>query len=106
VPLPVNLKYLNIFEKDEEVTLDSLKSKGILAKDLPGETRVKILGDGEIGVPLSVFLPTSKKAREKIEKAGGKVIVPAKTLEEKPPAKGKKDGKKVTKKRTKLSEGK
>lgn len=69
--LVVNLKYLNLFQKDEEVTLSTLKIKGILAKDLPDNCRVKILGDGEIGVPLQVCLPVSKAAREKIEKAGG-----------------------------------
>lgn len=69
----VNLKYLNLFKKDEKVNLDSLQDKGILPKILPEGTMVKILGEGEIGVPLEVLLPTSKGAKEKIEKAGGKV---------------------------------
>ncbi len=69
----INLKYLNFFEKGDEVTLVSLQSKGILGKDLPGNTKVKILGNGEINIPLSVFLPASKGAKEKIEKAGGTV---------------------------------
>ena len=34
---------------------------------------MKILGDGELSVALAVTLPTSKGAREKIEKAGGTV---------------------------------
>ena len=71
----VNLKYLNVFKAQEEVNLESLKTKGILAKDLPSNVEVKILGEGEIGVPLIVLLPTSKGAREKIEKAGGRVEV-------------------------------
>lgn len=72
-PFIINLKYLNIFKAAEEVTLESLKEKGILSKDLPNNVRVKILGEGEINVPLTVLLPTSKNAQEKIEKVGGRV---------------------------------
>ncbi len=72
-PVVVNLKYLNLFKKDEEVNLETLKARGILAKELLAETPVKILGDGEIKVSLTVNLPVSQGAREKIEKAGGKV---------------------------------
>jgi large subunit ribosomal protein L15 len=71
--LIINLKYLNVFGKNEEVTLESLKAKGILAQDQPIR-KIKILGDGEIGVPLKIFLPVSKAAKEKIEKAGGQVM--------------------------------
>lgn len=73
-PVVVNLKYLNLFEKGEEVNVASLKTKGILSKTLPEETAVKILGEGEIKVALSVALPVSQGAREKIEKAGGEVV--------------------------------
>ena len=69
----VNLKYLGLFKGNEEVTRESLKSKGILAGDLPDDVGVKILGEGKIEVPLTVLLPVSKGARKKIEKAGGKV---------------------------------
>ncbi len=75
VSLVINLKYLNLFKKDEEVNLASLKAKGILPKDLPEEARVKILGEGEVKEPLAVSLPVSAGAREKIEKAGGRVVV-------------------------------
>jgi len=73
-PVAVNLKYLNLFEKGEEVDVASLKTKGILPKTLPEETAVKILGEGEIKVALKVALPVSQGARGKIEKAGGEVI--------------------------------
>lgn len=69
----VNLKYLNLFKKDEEVNLASLKAKGILPRDLPEDTKVKILGEGEIKEALVVSLPASAGARAKIEKAGGRV---------------------------------
>lgn len=69
----VNLKYLNLFGKDEEVNLASLKTKGILPKNFPEEGAVKILGEGEIKVPLVVSLPVSQGAKAKVEKAGGRV---------------------------------
>lgn len=73
-PLVINLKYLNLFKKDEEVNLFSLKEKGILPKDLPQDIKIKILGDGEINIPLLIAFPCSKSAKEKIEKAGGSLI--------------------------------
>lgn len=80
-PVVVNLKYLNLFEKDEEVNLASLKAKGILPAALPEGTKVKILGEGEIQVPLVIALPISKNARAKIEKAGGRVVAESKKKE-------------------------
>lgn len=70
----INLKYLNVFKEQEEVSVRSLKEKGLLAKDFPISARIKVLGDGEIKVPLTVLIPTSKGAKEKIEKAGGRVV--------------------------------
>lgn len=70
----VNVKYLNVFKKGEKVDLETLISKGILPKDLPKNTRVKILGDGELSIPLTVSLPCSKGAEQKIKKAGGEIV--------------------------------
>ncbi|MFN3385459.1 MAG: 50S ribosomal protein L15 [Candidatus Thermochlorobacter sp.] len=62
-----------------EVTLEALAEVGVSAK----RRRVKILGDGELSVALTVTAHAfSASAKEKIEKAGGKVIVAARTLEE------------------------
>ncbi len=62
-----------------EVTLEALAKVGVSAK----RRRVKILGDGELSVALTVTAHAfSASAKEKIEKAGGKVIVAARTLEE------------------------
>lgn len=72
----INLKYLNVFKEQEEVSVRSLKEKGLLAKDFPVSARIKVLGDGEIKVPLTVLIPTSKGAKQKIEKAGGRVVEP------------------------------
>jgi len=72
-PLVVNLKYLNLFEKDKTVNLTSLVKKGIVKEKDAKKFGVKILGDGELKVPLKVALPCSKGAIKKIKKAGGKV---------------------------------
>lgn len=62
-----------------EVTLEALAKVGLSAK----RRRVKVLGDGELSVALTVTAHAfSASAKEKIEKAGGKVIVAARTLEE------------------------
>lgn len=73
--LVVNLKYLNLFKEGDAVNLVSLQEKGILEKQLPVGSTIKILGDGEINVPLIICFPVSKSAREKIEKAGGRVAI-------------------------------
>lgn len=74
-PFILNLKYLNSLKPFTEVTLESLKKHKIIEKSI---TKVKILGDGEITVPLIIKLPISKSAAKKIEKAGGKVEVSSK----------------------------
>lgn len=62
-----------------DVTLEALAKAGVSAK----RHRVKILGDGELSVALTVTAHSfSASAKEKIEKAGGKVIVAMRTLEE------------------------
>ncbi len=69
----VNLKRIEEkFSNNEEVNPETLRIKGLVKKDLP----VKILGDGNISKPLVVKAHAfSKSAKEKIEKAGGKVEV-------------------------------
>jgi large subunit ribosomal protein L15 len=67
---PVNLRDLEArFDKGAEVTPDSLRENGLATrKDVP----VKVLGQGEISKELTVHAHGfSKKAREKIEAAGG-----------------------------------
>jgi len=72
--LIVNVKYLNLFKKGEKVNLTTLVKKGIIAADEAKKQGIKILGDGDLQVALTVELPTSKGAAKKIVKAGGKVI--------------------------------
>lgn len=71
----VNLEDLNRFEDNTLVTPELLISEGIVK---PGKAKdgVKILGDGELTVVLTVQAQKfSKSAAEKIEAAGGKVEV-------------------------------
>lgn len=72
-PIVVNLKALLQLPKNSSVDLDLL-IKSRIVDDTDARTYgVKILGDGALSMPLIVKLPTSKSAKAKIEKAGGKV---------------------------------
>lgn len=68
-PEIVNLEKINkIFEENTVVTPEVLKKKGIVKKGV----LIKILGKGEINKKLEVHAHMfSKKAKQKIEKAGG-----------------------------------
>jgi large subunit ribosomal protein L15 len=68
----VNLTKLNdIFAAGQEVTPAILHEKGLIAKL---RVPVKILGDGEISIPLKMQVhAASKSAIEKIQAAGGEV---------------------------------
>ncbi|MBI4067397.1 50S ribosomal protein L15 [Candidatus Gottesmanbacteria bacterium] len=70
--LGVNVKLLNLLPKGTIVDIASLVKYHIIDVDIDF---VKILGDGELKIPLSVKLPTSHGAEKKIKKAGGKVEV-------------------------------
>ena len=66
---PVNIASLARFAANSEVTLETLKQAGLVKTGRP----VKILGEGELAVVLTVRAHKfSAGAREKIEKAGGK----------------------------------
>jgi large subunit ribosomal protein L15 len=69
----INLETLeNKFKENEEVTPLILKERKIVKKDLP----IKVLGKGEIKKPLILKVHAiSSSAKEKIEKAGGKVEI-------------------------------
>ena len=68
---PVNIDILTGFETGTEVTLGLMVSSGIV-KDL--SKPVKVLGRGEITIPLTVEANSfSESAKRKIEAAGGSV---------------------------------
>ena len=63
------------FEAGAEITEQSLRDAGVLRGRCDG---VKILGQGDLSKPFKVSVAAvSASAREKIEKAGGSVTVPA-----------------------------
>ncbi|OGG04063.1 50S ribosomal protein L15 [Candidatus Gottesmanbacteria bacterium RBG_16_37_8] len=72
-PLIINLKDLEGLSKNTVVDIDLLVSKRLVKKDEVDMFGVKILGEGEVKVPLKIKLPTSRSALKKIEKAGGTV---------------------------------
>jgi large subunit ribosomal protein L15 len=100
----VNVGALNVFTAGDTVSPTSLIAKGLISSALGKHPQVKILGNGEISVKLSIErCDVSETAREKIIKAGGsisteqkpkphKVRVPKepKAEVEKPAKKGKK----------------
>jgi large subunit ribosomal protein L15 len=66
----VNLKNLSAL-KEQEITLELLAQKGLIRDK---EKLVKVLGEGEIKVAVTVQAHAfSKKALEKIKQAGGKI---------------------------------
>jgi len=66
----VNVEMLAKFKANTEVTPELLKERGIVK----GKLKLKILGNGEISVPLKVRAHKfSKSAKEKIMKAKGEV---------------------------------
>ena len=72
---PVNVSALNIFDDGAEVTKEAMAEKGLIRK---ATDNVKILGDGNIEKKLTVNADRfSKSAQEKIEAAGGKVVMSA-----------------------------
>lgn len=91
-PVIINLKYLNLFKEGEVVNLDTLVSKKLISKE-DKVFGVKILGEGELNFPLTVEVRTSKGAREKIEKVGGKVVLPEGLVKKESPVKSPKNKK-------------
>lgn len=73
--LPVNVSRLEEkFEAGEVVNGESLKAKGIIKHE---DALVKVLGDGELTMALTVSVDkVSASAKAKIEAAGGKVEEP------------------------------
>ncbi len=78
----VNLDRLNaLFDEGAEVDREALRAKGLIKK---ADKPVKILARGEINKPLTVKVDAvSASAKEKIEAAGGKVLLLAAPKEEK-----------------------
>jgi large subunit ribosomal protein L15 len=72
-PVIVNIKFLELFKAGAVIDLKALLDAKIVDADDAKEYGVKILGDGKITKSYIIKLPISKRASEKITKAGGKV---------------------------------
>lgn len=64
-----------MFSKGTIVTIESLEKNKLVELEAAKKHGVKILGDGVLTVALTVKLPVSKGAAEKIKNAGGTVEV-------------------------------
>lgn len=72
-PVVLNVNLLNAFPKGTVITEEALIKQGLVTAELVEQKGVKILGNGDLSVALTVKLPVSKGAAEKISKAGGTV---------------------------------
>ena len=69
----VNLRELKAFKREDKVTPETLAMRGLIKKPTAS---VKILGMGEIKLPLEIHAHAfSRTAQTKIQKAGGKFVV-------------------------------
>lgn len=72
-PVILNLGTLQSFPAKSVVDIAFLVKKGLISEKAAAIRGVKLLGNGELTVALTVKLPVSKSARVKIEKAQGTV---------------------------------
>ncbi|OGD85462.1 50S ribosomal protein L15 [Candidatus Curtissbacteria bacterium RBG_13_35_7] len=75
-PIIINLDVINLLPKNQIVNLESLIKNRIVDKDDAKKYGVKILGNGKLNSAYTFDVITSKSAVQKIQKAGGKVIIP------------------------------
>lgn len=72
-PIVLNVKDFNGLPAKTVVDMEFLGKYKLMDIDEMKTRGVKVLGDGDITVALTVKLPTSSSAKSKIEKAGGSV---------------------------------
>ncbi len=72
-PVTIQVGALNSLKKDSVVDFAALIKQGLIAEEEAKRRGVKILGDGNLEIPLVVKVPVTAGAKAKIEKAGGQV---------------------------------
>lgn len=72
-PVVLNVSDLQTLSKGSVVDVKALVSQKLVKEKEVKKNGIKILGDGDITIALTVKVPVSKSAQAKIEKAGGKV---------------------------------
>ncbi|HLD11344.1 MAG TPA: uL15m family ribosomal protein [Patescibacteria group bacterium] len=70
-PMEINLKYLNILPANSTVDIDLLVKHGIVKEEDAKSLGVKILGGGDLQVPLTILVPMTSGAKKKVDKLGG-----------------------------------
>lgn len=68
--LAIKVGALSSFKSGSTVNKEALIKEGLVKKTIG---RVKIVGGGEVSVPLKIELPTTASVKAQIEKAGGSV---------------------------------
>ena len=77
-PVIVNIKALELLKVGSIIDIKTLAEKRIINEKEALEYGIKILGEGKPTKSYIIKLPISKKAAEKIIKAGGKIELEAK----------------------------
>ncbi len=72
--ITVNLSKLTIFKNSEVVDIEALIKNKIVSEKQAKKYGVKVLDQGEVKTALTIKLPISKKAADKVIQAGGKVV--------------------------------
>lgn len=72
-PVIINLKTLNLLPKNSTIDIETLVKYNIVDAGDAKMYGIKILGEGDVQIPLTLRLSASKSAIEKIKKAGGQV---------------------------------
>lgn len=72
-PVTVNLNKLSTLPEESEVSIDTLIKAGLVDARIAKANGIKILADGELKKKLTILLPTSAAAAQKVEKAGGSI---------------------------------
>lgn len=72
-PVILNVSALNKLPKDTVVDMQSLIKYKLVKEDEVKAKGVKILGEGDLSIALTVNVPVSESAKMKIEKAKGKI---------------------------------
>ena len=73
-PVLVTLTQLNTLNPNTKVNANTLIEQKMVQSKEVSQKGIKVLGKGELTIPLTVALPVSESAKVSIEKAGGQVV--------------------------------
>jgi len=73
-PIVINISELEGLPANATVDYELLIKHKLVKEDDVKQFGIKILGEGELSVPLTIKVPVSQSARMKIEKAKGTII--------------------------------